>query len=149
MASKKKAKKAAKNPARLKASRASSVKSKARAALPANKRYAAAVKKARKAKGWSQREMAQRLGITQPAVCNVETGNVTAGPGIQLLIQKALKVPAIKVAKASAATAKPAKKAPKKAAKRPAKASRKPKAVAAPAEVESVPEATPDAEAAQ
>ncbi len=56
------------------------------------KRYGKSVREARLAKGWSQRVLAEKCGITQPAICSVETGRAGAGPHLIKAIRKALKV---------------------------------------------------------
>ncbi len=57
-----------------------------------NKKYGAAVRKARVASGLSQRALATKLSRTQACVCNIETGNASPGPELRAAIAKLLGV---------------------------------------------------------
>jgi ribosome-binding protein aMBF1 (putative translation factor) len=46
---------------------------------PDGGKFGRAVARARKEKGWTQRGLAEKAGLTQPAVCNIEKGTAGAG----------------------------------------------------------------------
>lgn len=50
--------------------------------------YGKAIAKARKAKEWSGRVAAEKLGITQPALCNIERATVKASEKLKARIKK-------------------------------------------------------------
>ncbi len=56
------------------------------------KGYGLKVAKARKAKGWTQRQLAVAIGMTQPAICNIEKGTCKAGIGVKAKLRNRLGV---------------------------------------------------------
>lgn len=65
--------------------------------------YGKKVAAARKAKGLRQWQLAEKMGVGQPSVCNVERGTLAAGIGMQKLFKKHLGVPLTKACEAAIA----------------------------------------------
>ena len=65
--------------------------------------YGKKVRAARDAKGLTGRALAAKLGVTQPAICNIEKGTLGAGIEMQKLLKKALGVPLSKACEAAIA----------------------------------------------
>lgn len=63
--------------------------------------YGKKVAAARKAKGLRQWQLAEKMGVGQPSVCNVERGTLAAGIGMQKLFKKHLGVPMTKACEAA------------------------------------------------
>lgn len=63
--------------------------------------YGRKVAAARKAKGLRQWQLAEKMGVGQPSICNVEKGTLAAGIGMQKLIKKHLGVPMTKACEAA------------------------------------------------
>lgn len=55
-------------------------------------KYGAKVRKARQAKGWTQRDCGERMGFTQATISNVESGTAGAGVRFKAAAKKFLKV---------------------------------------------------------
>lgn len=63
--------------------------------------YGKRVAAARTAKGLSQYALAEKLGVTQPAICNIERGTLAAGIPMQKALKKALGVEMTKACQAA------------------------------------------------
>ena len=63
--------------------------------------YGRKVAAARKAKGLRQWQLAEKMGVGQPSICNVERGTLAAGIGMQKLFKKHLGVPMTKACEAA------------------------------------------------
>lgn len=63
--------------------------------------YGKKVAAARKAKGLRQWQLAEKMGVGQPSICNVEKGTLAAGIGMQKLFKKHLGVPMTKACEAA------------------------------------------------
>ena len=66
--------------------------------------YGKRVKAARVAKGWTQRELQARAGVTQGCISNVEKGTMMAGIPTQKLFKKYLGVPLTKACESAIAS---------------------------------------------
>lgn len=63
--------------------------------------YGKRVTAARKAKGLTQYALAEKMGVGQPSICNVEKGTLGAGVAMQKLFKKHLGVPLSKACEAA------------------------------------------------